>query len=134
MAFRGEQLRPGRIIAAKFRDYCQTARAVAAGLRTASGKMEPEPAQAEPIGPPVIRLRTTLMRSGLLLPRLAERVLLHDGSGFAPRGIDRLVTEGSNCHTVVHGLHLKDVPLLLKLAFPFFCYRYLKLDLPACAR
>ena len=31
---------------------------------------------------PVIRLRTTLMRSRLLLPRLAERVLLHDGSGF----------------------------------------------------
>ena len=34
-----------------------------------------------------------------------------------------LVTEGSNCHTVIHGLHLNDVPLLLNLAFPFFCYK-----------
>jgi hypothetical protein len=72
---------------------------------------------------PVIRLRTTLMRSRLLLSRLAEGVLLHDGSGFAPRGIDGLVTEGSNCHTVIHGLHLNDVPLLLNLALPFFCYK-----------
>ena len=67
-----------------------------------------------------MRLRTTPMRSRLLLPRLAEGVLLHDGSGFAPRGIDGLVTEGSNCHTVIHGLHLNGRPALAELGLSLF--------------